>query len=133
MLEVLRTLLFFVVVVLTCAAPAVAQETQQPPAITIFAAASLSDSVGELAHKYESDNKRPLKLSFASSSVLARQIENGAPADLFLSADEEWMRYLDERKLVAPGTWVRPIGNQLVLISPADRTVPLKLTKGFAL
>jgi molybdate transport system substrate-binding protein len=72
-------------------------------------------------------------LSFASSSTLARQIENGAAADIFLSADEEWMAYLDERHLVAAGTWVRPVGNRLVMVAPADRSRSVELERGFDL
>lgn len=97
--------------------------------ITIFAAASLTDAVKDLAQRYQEETGRTLRLSFASSSTLARQIENGAPVNLFFSADEEWMRYLDERQLVARGTWVHPIGNQLVLIAPADKFADIDFTK----
>jgi molybdate transport system substrate-binding protein len=110
---------------LSVTASAVAQASspgnQPESAVTVFAAASLTDSVKDLAQRYERETGLRLRLSFAASSTLARQIENGAPADLFLSADEEWMRYLDERQLVARGTWVHPIANRLVLIAPADR------------
>jgi molybdate transport system substrate-binding protein len=96
----------------------------------VFAAASLTEVVGEIAQAYERESGRRLKVSFASSSTLARQIENGAAADIFLSADEEWMKYLDERKLVVANSWSRPIGNQLVLIAPAESSVSVRLSKG---
>jgi molybdate transport system substrate-binding protein len=98
--------------------------------MVLFAAASLTDAVGEIARSYERKSGRTLKISFASSSTLARQVENGAAADIFLSADEEWMRYLDDRKLVVKDSWSRPIGNRLVLIAPADSTATVRLDKG---
>lgn len=101
-----------------------------PHEIVVFAAASLTDAVGEIARMHEEESGRTLKISFASSSTLARQVQNGAAADIFLSADEEWMTYLDERKLVLKDSWSRPIGNQLVLIAPADRPVTVELRKG---
>ena len=110
-----------------------ADEAPGATAITVFAAASLTDAVTELATRYERETGLTLRLSFASSSTLARQIENGAAADLFLSADEEWMAYLDERGLVAAGTWIRPIGNRLVAVAPSDRARPLELRRGFDL
>jgi len=110
-----------------------AAEAPPPARITVFAAASLTDAVTELAASYERDTGHAARLSFASSSTLARQIENGAAADLFLSADEEWMAYLDARKLVAAGSWTRPVGNRLVLIAPADRAAPIELRRGFDL
>lgn len=112
-------------VALSLTAPVFAAEET----VTVFAAVSLTDAVKQLAQRYERETGRSLRLSFASSSTLARQIENGAPADLFLSADEEWMRYLDERQLVARGTWVHPIANRLVLIAPVDRAADFDLTK----
>jgi molybdate transport system substrate-binding protein len=71
-----------------------------------------------------------VRTSFAASSVLAKQIEAGAPADLFLSADTEWMDYLDERHLMRPGTRQNLLGNELVLIAPAGSAVQLTLGPG---
>ena len=84
----------------------------------VFAAASLTDALQQIAAQLEPRGIR-MKLSFASSSILAKQIENGAAADIFVSADEEWMAYLDARKLVAKETWIRPIGNGLVIVAPS--------------
>lgn len=125
---------------LSLAATAMAAPGSQPmpidqhaEALTVFAAASLSDVMKELVQGYQANTGRVVRLSLASSSTLARQIENGARADLFLSADEEWMAYLDQRRLIATDTWTRPIGNRLVMIAPADRAEPLTLSAGFDL
>jgi molybdate transport system substrate-binding protein len=118
---------------LTLALGSASAVPETPTAITVFAAASLSDVVTELVARYEHDSRRAVRASFASSSTLARQIENGAAADLFLSADEEWMAYLDERRLLVVGTWIRPISNRLVMIAPADRARPVELKAGFDL
>lgn len=134
----MREFLFAALAVLAAApvaAPVAAEsqpEDRSATTTTVFAAASLTEAIKDLAQRYERETGRSLRLSFASSSTLARQIENGAPADLFLSADEEWMRYLDERQLVARGTWVHPIANRLVLIAPADRLVDVDLSKQFS-
>ena len=104
-----------------------ASAAPMPDSITVFASASLTEAVTELAGRHRQQTGHALRLSFASASTLARQIENGAAADIFLSADEEWMRYLDERGLVARDTWVRPIGNRLVMIAPADRAARIEL------
>ncbi len=98
--------------------------------ITVFAAASLTDALTEVAARYQRQGGPRITLSFAATSTLARQIENGAAADIFLSADEEWMAYLDERRLVVHDTWSRPLGNRLVLVAPADRAVSVRLEKG---
>jgi molybdate transport system substrate-binding protein len=99
-------------------------------AIVVFAAASLTDAVGEIARACREKSGHELTLSFASSSTLARQVENGAAADIFLSADEEWMTYLDARELVVKDWWSRPIGNRLVLVAPADEPVSVKIERG---
>lgn len=106
------------------------------PAITVFAAASLAEPVGEIGRAFTLRNAEPgeragaripVRTSFAASSVLAKQIEAGAPADVFISADTEWMEYLEERHLLRTGTEQSLLGNQLVLIAPAGSTVQLTL------
>ena len=98
--------------------------------LLVFAAASLNEALTEVGKAYAAADARrghgAPNFSFAASSALARQIENGAPAALFLSADEEWMDYLSARKLIAADSRVSLLGNTLVLIAPADR--PLALT-----
>lgn len=104
-----------------------------PAAIVVFGASSLTDALSLLGADYEKSGGGPVKLSFAASSALARQIENGAPADVFVSADLDWMDYLAERKLIAPATRRNLLGNRLVLIAQASNGITLKIAPGFAL
>lgn len=97
---------------------------------TVFAAASLTDALRALGQEWRSRGNPAPRFSFAASSALARQIEQGAPADLFMSADEAWATYLQERHLLAPGTRMSPIGNALVLIAPVNTARPLALAQG---
>jgi molybdate transport system substrate-binding protein len=112
-------------VLLPLAAPA---HAQQP--VTVFAAASLTDALRAQAQDWSARGNPAPRLSFAASSALARQIEQGAPADLFLSADEPWMDYLQSRGLILPGTRVGALGNALVLVAPADRARAVVLDRG---
>ena len=101
--------------------------------ITVFAAASLTNVLQELGDGFAKDASIPVRFSFAASSALARQIENGSRADMFFSADLEWMDYLESRKLIQPATRHDVVGNQLVLIAPADSKIVLKIQPHFAL
>jgi len=86
--------------------------------ITVFAAASLAETMNRLAADYQKQSGKTVAVSLAASSVLARQIEPSGGADLFVSADEDWMDYLDKKTLLAPGTRSDLLGNQLVLVGP---------------
>jgi len=108
-----------------------ARASDAAPPVTVFAAASLQDALETLARRYREQTGRALRFSFASSSVLARQIEQGAPAAIFASADERWMDHLQERGLLAAGTRASLLGNRLVLVVPAARALNLDLTPGF--
>jgi molybdate transport system substrate-binding protein len=103
------------------------------PSITVFAAASLTNVLQELGDGYTKDSSIPVRFSFAASSALARQIENGSPADIFFSADIEWMDYLQSRKLIQTASRQNALGNQLVLIAPSTSRVTLKIAPHFAL
>jgi molybdate transport system substrate-binding protein len=103
------------------------------PSITVFAAASLTNVLQELGDGFTKATSIPVRFSFAASSALARQIENGAPADVFLSADLEWMDYLQMRNLIQPGTRHDVLGNRLVLIAPAGSKIKLKIEPRFPL
>lgn len=103
------------------------------PAITVFAAASLTNVLQELGDAFTKQFSIPVKFSFAASSTLARQIENGAPADVFFSADLEWMDYLETRNLVQRESRHDVLGNRLVLIAPADSAIKLKIEPNFRL
>lgn len=99
--------------------------------LTVFAAASLQDAFEEIGRLHRAAGGAPLRLSFAASSVLARQIEQGAPAAVFASADEQWMDWLQQRRLIVAETRRRLLGNRLALIVPATSTVAVELKPGF--
>jgi molybdate transport system substrate-binding protein len=99
-------------------------------ALVVFAAASLTDSLQKVTAAYTQSTGTEVKLSFASSSALAKQIDNGAPADVFISADQEWMDYVAHQGLIHKDSRSDLLGNRLVLIAPADSTVVLKLGPG---
>jgi len=103
------------------------------PSIIVFAAASLTNALQELGDGFTKQMSIPVRFSFAASSALARQIENGAPADVFFSADLEWMDYLQTRNLIERDTRHDALGNRLVLIAPADSKITLKIEPRFAL
>ena len=97
---------------------------------TVMAAASLTDAMKELGAAWAAKGNPAPRFSFGASSALARQIEQGAPADIFASADEPWADYLQTRDLLVPGTRSSPLGNTLVLIAPADQPGTIVLTPG---
>jgi molybdate transport system substrate-binding protein len=101
--------------------------------LLVFAAASLTDALGEVDRAFTARTHIEVRASFAASSVLAKQIEAGAPADVFFSADLEWVDYLDQRKLLRPGSRHDVVTNRLVLIAPADSKVTVKIAPGFDL
>jgi molybdate transport system substrate-binding protein len=111
---------------------AAAAVTDKAP-ITVFAAASLTNALQDLGDGFTKETSIPVRFSFAASSALARQIENGAPADIFFSADLEWMDYLQSRNLIQRDTRRDVLGNRLVLIAPSDSPVKLKIEPHFAL
>ncbi len=103
-----------------------ADEVVREPLI-VFGAASLTDALQEISAEYTKSSGTDVKLSFAASSALAKQIESGAKADVFFSADEEWMAYLDQRRLIDSSSRRALLGNQLVLIAPSDSRIAVKL------
>jgi molybdate transport system substrate-binding protein len=122
----------FGVLALAAGAPSWGEEARKPE-LLVFAAASLTNVLGELAPAWEQSSGVHVKLSFAASSVLARQIEAGGGADAFISADQEWMDYLQARNLIDKATRRNLVGNRLVLIAPADSKLELKIEPGFRL
>ena len=86
--------------------------------VTIYAAASLKNALDEVEAQYRKRSGEKTVVSYASSSALARQIEGGAPADIFVSADLDWMDYVEKRKLVRAGTRTNLLRNEIVLIAP---------------
>lgn len=113
------------------ASPIIARAQATGP--LVLAAASLQESLSAAADAWAAKRHPRPVLAFAASSALARQAEAGAPADLFIAADEQWMDYVAERKLLAPGTRVQFLVNALVIVGPKDSRVRLYPGPGVAL
>jgi len=118
-MEAVRTAL--ATVALLCAAIANGAESKEP--LIVFAAASLTDAVTEVSNAFTRETGVPIKSSFAATSALARQVEAGASAGVFFSADEDWMDYLEKKGFLAAGTRRNVLANQLVLVVPADSKI----------
>src|SRR6266850_8054643 len=99
----------------------------------VFAAASLKNALDDVAKAYEAKTAHKITISYAGSSALAKQIEQGAPADVFISADLDWMDYLAKKNLIKNETRRNLLGNSLVLVAPADSGLSLKIAPGFGL
>ena len=108
--------------------PAFAQET-----VTVFAAASLKNALDEINTACEADVGEKATISYAASSALAKQIEQGAPADVFISADLDWMAYLSDKNLTRKDTETKLLGNSIVLVAPADSTAATTIAPNFDL
>ncbi|MGH8744256.1 MAG: molybdate ABC transporter substrate-binding protein [Burkholderiales bacterium] len=101
--------------------------------VSVFAAASLKDALDDIVRQYEAESGNKLLVVYAASPTLARQIEHGAPADIFISADLDWMEYLAARKLIAPDTRTNLLHNRLVLIAPRESKIKLEIRPNFPL
>jgi molybdate transport system substrate-binding protein len=101
--------------------------------VLVFAAASLKDAMDDITGQYQRETGKHIRVSLAASSTLAKQVENGAPADIFISADLDWMDYLAKRNLVKANTRRNLLGNKLVLIAPKDSATQVKIQAGFPL
>src|SRR5262249_34458171 len=99
--------------------PAQAQEKT----LTVFAAASMKNALDDISAAFTKQSGIKVVASYAASSALAKQIESGAPADVFASADLEWMDYVEQKKLIKDNTRVSLLGNRLVLIAPKDSKI----------
>ena len=105
---------------------------QAKPAL-VFAAASLKNALDDVAAQYERETGKKVTISYGASSALAKQIEAAAPADLFISADLDWMDYLQTRNLIKTETRGNMLGNRLVLVAPKDSPASIKIGPGFPL
>ena len=124
----LRRTLLAVLFALLAALPARAQDVT----LTTFAAASMKNAVDDINAAFTKATGIKVVTSYAASSALAKQIESGAPADLFASADLEWMGYVAQKKLIKDDTRVNLLGNKLVLIAPKDSKLDnVKIEQGF--
>lgn len=110
-----------------------ARAADAPRGVLVFAAASLANVLGDLDKAFTAQTGIRVTSSLAASSMLAKQIEAGAPADLFFSADLQWMDYLQQRGLVRPGSRHDVAGNSLVLIAPAGGSLRVRIAPGFDL
>lgn len=110
------------------AAPASAEDK-----ITVFAAASLKNALDAANAAWSKETSKETTVSYAASSALAKQIEAGAPADIFISADLAWMDYAAEKKLIKDDTRSNLLGNRIVLVAPKDTAKPVEIKDGFDL
>jgi molybdate transport system substrate-binding protein len=110
---------------------ALAPIAAQAASVTMFAAASLTDALNEVGKAYKAKTGNDVVFSFAASSVLAKQIEASGGADLFMSADSDWMNYLDKKGLIQHDTRADLLGNHLVVVAPADQSVSLMVDGKF--
>ena len=131
----MRLVRVFAAVACAVAAAALPAQTAiaQTKPVTVFAAASLTDALNTIGKAYKARSGKRVTLVYAASSALARQIEASAGADMFISADTEWMDYLDNKGLMAHATRRNLLGNHLVLVAPVESKVALKIAPHFNL
>jgi len=122
-------------VAVVCAFPIAAQSAKPQPGqeLLIFGASSLTNVLDEIGAAYQRETRRTARFSYAASSALARQIEASGKADVFVSADTEWMDYLQTRDLINRSTRKDLLGNRLVIVAPAGSTVQLRIAPDFPL
>jgi molybdate transport system substrate-binding protein len=101
--------------------------------VTVFAAASLKNALDDVNAAWKAETGKEAAISYAASSALARQIEQGAPADIFVSADLDWMKYLSDKGLTREDSEVELLGNRIVLIAPSDSGAATAIAPGFDL
>ena len=100
---------------------------------TVFAAASLKNALDEIDAEFQKRGGTKAAISYAASPALAKQAESGAPADIFISADLDWMDYVEKRNLVKAGTRVNLLRNEIVLVAPADSKATVTIAPKFPL
>ena len=119
---------------MVAAAAPLAMARAQAGGLLIFAAASLRNALDEIAAAWTRETGKPApRISYAASSALAKQIEQGAPAALFISADTDWMDYVEKKGLIKNDTRVNLLGNKIVLIAPKDSSIALEIKPSFDL
>ena len=101
--------------------------------LVVFAAASLKNALDAVNAQWQKETGKKATISYAASSALAKQIEQGAPAQMFISADLDWMDYLAGKNLIKPDTRSNLLGNRIVLIAPKDKAQPVEIKAGFDL
>jgi molybdate transport system substrate-binding protein len=101
--------------------------------VLVFAAASMKNALDDIAAQWKAETGKTVKVSYAASSALAKQIESGAPADIFVSADTDWMKYVADKNLIKTATRVDMLGNRIVLVAGKDSKTALKIAPNFPL
>jgi molybdate transport system substrate-binding protein len=101
--------------------------------VVVFAAASLKNALDAVDTAWKAEGGKTATASYAASSALAKQIEEGAPADVFISADLDWMKYLSDKKLIKDGSEVKLLGNRIVLVAPKDSVAKADIAANFDL
>ncbi|SIQ05409.1 molybdate transport system substrate-binding protein [Rhizobium sp. RU33A] len=134
MIQALRSAAFAIVALMavTAASPIGGIAHAEEP-VTVFAAASLKESAEKVAAAWKAAGGTDVTFSFAGSSALAKQIEEGAPANVFISADLKWMDHLDKAGSVKTETRVNLLGNRIVLVAPKDSSAATTIAPGFPL
>ncbi|MBO0752101.1 MAG: molybdate ABC transporter substrate-binding protein [Bradyrhizobiaceae bacterium] len=115
---------------LACPAGPVAAQGRD---VLVFAAASLKNALDDIARQWQRETGKKAAVSYAASNNLIKQIELGAPADVFISADIDWMDYGQQKNLIKPETRTSLLGNRIVLIAPRDSAANTRIEKGFDL
>jgi molybdate transport system substrate-binding protein len=113
------------------AASFAAVPTHAAEKVTVFAAASMKNALDAINAEWAKESGNEATVSYAASSALAKQIEQGAPADIFISADLAWMDYVTEKKLIEAESRSNLLGNRIVLVAPADKAKPVDIKKDF--
>jgi molybdate transport system substrate-binding protein len=101
--------------------------------VVVFAAASLKNALDAVNARWQKETGRKATISYAASSALAKQIEQGAPAQMFISADLDWMDYVEKKNLIRPETRSNLLGNRIVLVAPKDKASAIDIKPGFDL
>jgi molybdate transport system substrate-binding protein len=101
--------------------------------LIVFAAASMKNALDAINAQWKKEKGKSAKISYAASSALAKQIEGGAPAQLFISADIPWMDYVAQKDLIKPETRTNLLGNRIVLVAPKDKPTSVDIKPGFDL
>ena len=128
-----RTLLALLVAAGLTWTASVQSAAAQGKDVVIFAAASLKNALDDIAGQWQRETGKKAVISYAASNTLIKQIEQRAPADIFISADLDWMDYGQQKNLIKPDSRFNLLGNRLVLIAPKDSSVSANIQPGFAL
>lgn len=110
--------------------PGLVNGASTPTPVMVFAAASTTNAVTEIAKLFSDKHEIRVTPSFASSSTLAKQIQNGAPAAVYISANKKWMDFLEEKQQIEPASRFDLLSNRIVLIAPVDQAITFDLVPG---